>query len=465
MTHSDVLFCFFFVVKFIILIAVIPRSLTKEAEVCDCSNAEDVGILQFSDEDCSNALSKEFKNEVSYAVYTDQPEEERIPAFMCSRWVSTRRITETFLKQVIEVPDRAAIDTTPEECEIMRQRRTCGNQFMELRDGKWSFLKHPEGNHHWYETTVNAVVNCVLEEVFLTREGPDAPLNTPLGQINSSMGHIEHNHVTIIWDVNYLMKMTQRKRLVEKGLGLLYSNQEGFLRLQDDLRRITFHLEKNSTCDAPNRECPEGDLYKVIGTKNLLIAVKKKKSRELGETSSQTLKPNTLIHITANSQYNADETIDHINEASQNLRTLQCDFRKLKHAQTISTAQYNGWLAASQLQMPLCSKLVAAGKTVLGVRCKPRNVTFSTVITKCGPQPRFENYTINSDGWELVQYSPCYWNMGFVNFNEQPHAYSNGTWTPVKATKILPHQPLATIYNHEEALYLNSKQLNNPGYG
>lgn len=92
-------------------------------------------------------------------------------------------------------------------------------------------------------------------------------------------------------------------------------------------------------------------------------------------------------------------------------------------------------------------------------------MTFSTVITKCGPQPRFENYTINSDGWELVQYSPCYWNMGFVNFNEQPHAYSNGTWTPVKATKILPHQPLATIYNHEEALYLNSKQLNNPGYG
>ena len=77
-----------------------------------------------------------------------QHEEERISAFMCSLWASTRRITETFLKQVIEVPDRASIDTTPEECEIMRQRRTCGNQFMELRDGIWSFLKHPEGNHH-----------------------------------------------------------------------------------------------------------------------------------------------------------------------------------------------------------------------------------------------------------------------------------------------------------------------------
>lgn len=103
-----------------------------------------------------------------------------------------------------------------------------------------------------------------------------------------------------------------------------------------------FSLGKNSTCETQNLEYPEDDVYKVIGKNNLLIAVKEEKRIELGEITSQTLTPNTNIHITANSQHNVDETIHHINESSKNLRTVQSDFRKLKHAQTISTTQYDG---------------------------------------------------------------------------------------------------------------------------
>lgn len=32
---------------------------------------------------------------------------------------------------------------------------------------------------------------------------------------------------------------------------------------------------------------------------------------------------------------------------------------------------------------------------------------------------------------------------GLLQLQRAPYAYSNGTWKPVKATKILPHQPLA----------------------
>ena len=83
-----------------------------------------------------------------------------------------------------------------------------------------------------------------------------------------------------------------------------------------------------------------------------MIAIREK-TREEGEVSKQTLQRNT-----ANTLNNVNETINHINEA----------------------AQYNGWRAASHLQMPLCSKLVALEKNLLGIRCKPHNVTFSTVV-------------------------------------------------------------------------------------
>ena len=82
-----------------------------------------------------------------------------------------------------------------------------------------------------------------------------------------------------------------------------------------------------------------------IPTRHNQMIVVKKKARELGEVSSQAHKLNAIIHVTANTQYNVDEKIHNINEAAQNLRALQCDFRKLKHALIISTAQNNGWLA------------------------------------------------------------------------------------------------------------------------
>ena len=126
--------------SFVTFLLTIQQTLIKEAVVCDFTNAEDVGILQFAYDDCSSILPKEQKVEVTYAVYTDQPEQERIAGFMCFRWVSTRHVTDTFLRQEIDVPDRVAIDTTPEECEIIRLRRTCGDHFMELQSGKWTFL-------------------------------------------------------------------------------------------------------------------------------------------------------------------------------------------------------------------------------------------------------------------------------------------------------------------------------------
>ncbi|EFX67552.1 hypothetical protein DAPPUDRAFT_261483 [Daphnia pulex] len=79
------------------------------------------------------------------------------------------------------------------------------------------------------------------------------------------------------------------------------------------------------------------------------------------------------------------------------IETLQCDSRKAMHERVISTAQYNGWLAASMVRLPKCTKLTAYGKTALAISCKANEVDFSVELSACGPQPKYKNLTINRD--------------------------------------------------------------------
>ncbi|KAI9555920.1 hypothetical protein GHT06_018452 [Daphnia sinensis] len=141
-----------------------------------------------------------------------------------------------------------------------------------------------------------------------------------------------------------------------------------------------------------------------------------------------------------------------------------CEVRKAKHERAIITAQYNGWLAASLLKLPRCAKLQAFGQTTVVIQCKAVNVTFETVVTPCGPQPKFNNYTINLDGWELVKYSPCYWTNGFVNFNDKPYAYRNNTWKKIDHNIVLPEHTVAHSFRYDDVKSFNYDHRSNPAY-
>jgi hypothetical protein len=37
--------------------------------------------------------------------------------------------------------------------------------------------------------------------------------------------------------------------------------------------------------------------------------------------------------------------------------------------------------------------------------------------TNCGPEPKFENYTIGKDGFSLHPFEECFWANSFINLN------------------------------------------------
>ena len=232
------------------------------------------------------------------------------------------------------------------------------------------------------------------------------------------------------------------------------------LRLMDDEKQVDFHIVFKPRCLLPQPGCTKSfNTYDIIGDENIYLLIKNSSSIVVEQLKNE-VNDNTRAEI----QYIRDQLTDNENNLARLTHNIQCDIRKIVHNQAVSTAQYNGWLAASQLRLPRCTKLTAIGQSVLVTKCVPTKVTFNAEITACGPQPRFQNSTVNLDGWELVDYSTCYWTTGFVNFNNKPYAFRNGKWEPIEATIIIPTKDLADSFRYEDVKHLDYKHQINPAY-
>ncbi|KAK4037842.1 hypothetical protein OUZ56_029868 [Daphnia magna] len=159
----------------------------------------------------------------------------------------------------------------------------------------------------------------------------------------------------------------------------------------------------------------------------------------------------------AHSQYARDRTTFGINGVAREIRALQCENRVLAHKTAIATAQHSGWLAASYLNLPTCSKLIATGESISVYQCSPKNSTITTEITSCGPQPKLGDYTLDTEGWELTPYNLCYWHKNFVNINGRAHFYKNSSWQPiVPSVRIQGHSLINTLpYEIDKLLALS----------
>ncbi|KAI9554948.1 hypothetical protein GHT06_020229 [Daphnia sinensis] len=295
-------------------------------------------------------------------------------------------------------------------------------------EDKFVYLREPEDYGYWLRTIDTEIINCVLETIQLRQQTANANFSTPLGTASATTGVLSHNHLTLMWDKTYTHSTEHEYQLVESGDGTLIkqTGDEKKFRLQDDNNQLDFHLILQPSCNLAPSCTNKTSHFHIIGHPKLFILTGnvKENSSVLTATTKQPPSSAEIVKTPANLQYIRNQLTDHENELARLIQTLQCDSRKAKHERAIVTAQYNGWLAASQLQLPQCTKIQAYGKTAVVIQCKALNVTFDTVITPCGPQPKFHNFTINLDGWELVKYSPCYWANGFYEHRSNP-AYSD----------------------------------------
>ncbi|KZR96818.1 Uncharacterized protein APZ42_008631, partial [Daphnia magna] len=100
--------------------AIYPQAF--ETTVCDCSEPKNMGIIQFSDSNCKPETNNTDTVQVKYTVYSDEHAAAKFPGFICAQGINIRRIVipdQTFFGQLVIVPDKISIDSTPSECYDM----------------------------------------------------------------------------------------------------------------------------------------------------------------------------------------------------------------------------------------------------------------------------------------------------------------------------------------------------------
>ncbi|KAK4017830.1 hypothetical protein OUZ56_033676 [Daphnia magna] len=406
-----------------------------ETTVCDCSEPKNMGIIQFSDSNCKPETNTTDTMQVKYTVYSDERAAVKFPGFICAQWKNISRITKTFFGQLVIVPDKISIDTTPSEFYDMINNKKCGEYPMTFSDNKYVFGRDPGIVGYWLQTIDLEILNCVLDQVQLYQQMEDEDFCTPIGKASAKSGNLSHNHLTLVWDKTYTQKFQLTLRIVESGTGTLTKKlgDEKYFRLLDDRRQLDFHLTPQPPCVPTQQHCSNRTtVFNIVGQSKLSL-VTAAIMEKFPPVTVETPVPSSAEDLdkAANKQYIQDRVTDRENELVRMIQRLECDARKVKHERAIATAQYNGWLAASHLKLPQCTKLQAFGQTAVVVKFK---------------------------------YSPCYWTNGFVNFNDKPYAFRNNTWKRVDANMVLPEQTLAHSFRYDDVKFFDFEHRTNPAY-
>ena len=446
-----------------------------EVTVCNCESPTIEGILDFNDDtNCSSFNNQGRKQEtaVQYHLYTSRPAALKFRGYLCSEWTRTKEVEIFFMGSVISKYTVTPVDVSTETCWQMQTDKLCYDNKMKKAEDKWSYEKEPKGDGEWMRTIRYETNNCIFEEIILEKACPECPIVSPLGPIEKApeTGHYTHNHMTIVWkDEIALHHRPCEVRKLESGIGYLYlATNEEPARIKDPTNQLDFFIGRPSTfpCNQFNK-----NVYQVMEMEQTFISFNPLNGSRGGTTSVKIEKNETEEDTVANEintsshlQYVRDLLIDSENALAREIETLDCQMRKSIHERAASTAQYNGWLAAEHLELPTGQKLIANGNSVLILQCAKSKVTFQAEITACGPQPKYKNYTIGIDGWELVKYSVCYWKFNIINFNSASYSYKNGTWTRLVPNIKIQTQKIIHAFNHtvdNSLAYVNSI---NPAY-
>ncbi|KAI9565106.1 hypothetical protein GHT06_008874 [Daphnia sinensis] len=349
-------------------------------------------------------------------------------------WLEKKHIYTDFWGWQTPSQSRVPIEVTAHECEKIRDSRSCHGKSMDyLGNNKWSFERVPNVQGSWLQVTADQLINCRLEEVTLETECANCTISSPIGDIPGGINRsVSHNLVTIVWKESLREIQQCKLRLVETGIAQRYlTNNSEIERIQHSYKQVI-------------------GMEKVILRLHPLTDTDAHPSKPLKEDLEKSADIiRAEISGAAHSQYARDRTTDGINGVAREIRALQCENRLLAHKTAIATAQHSGWLAASYLNLPICSKLIATGESISVYQCSSTNSTITTEITSCGPQPKLGDYTLDTEGWELTPYNPCYWHKNYVNINGRAYFYKNSSWHPIVPGVIIQGHSLINTLPYE----------------
>ncbi|KZS03385.1 Uncharacterized protein APZ42_033841 [Daphnia magna] len=365
------------------------------------------------------------------------------------------------------IQSRVPIELNAHECEKMRDSRLCHGKSMDyLGNNKWSFERIPNVQSSWPQVTADQLIKCRLEEVTLETECANCTISSPIGDIPGGInGSVSHNLGTIVWKESLREAQQCILMLVETCIAQRYlTNKSEIERIRDVEQQLDFvyNTTNHKYCNSSEKSYKQViEMEKVILRLHSLTDTNAHPSKPLEEDIENIADIlRAEISGAAHSRDARDQTADGINGVAREIRVLQCENRVLAHKTAIATAQHSGWLAASYLNLSTCSKLIVTGESISVYQCSPKNSTITTEIISCGPQPKLSDYTLDTKGWELTPYNPCYWHKNFVNINSRTQLLALSLHPALTPHPMSPTAAIADIIAAAKAEH--SIDLGNP---
>jgi len=155
------------------------------------------------------------------------------------------------------------------------------------------------------------------------------------------------------------------------------------------------------------------------------------------------------VRLSCHNQLLMDRQTAIENELAGEIRWLDCEARKTKHNVAVATAHVNTFLAAHQLGLPRCARIIAKGEFAFIEQCSVHQVNLTTTWDKCGATLQWNNMTVSPNGYELMEFTPCSIKGGAVHVAGKVYSYSKGYWEVIQPKTILPNHELAHLYRYE----------------
>jgi hypothetical protein len=156
-------------------------------------------------------------------------------------------------------------------------------------------------------------------------------------------------------------------------------------------------------------------------------------------------------------QYMEHQAIVSENVLEKEIKKIYCGNLQVRRYTLMLLAEQNGLLAARANNLPMCQRLKMYGDYFLIQQCKLENISVGMEITKCGPEPKFKNYTIGKDGFSLHPFEECFWANSFINLNGKLYIWKENEWSAIQPTAHLSTLKLTSKFTEledNEAQYL-----------
>ena len=419
-------YCVFSMVL-LVLMVLVGCAHAFETTVCDCTTNELKGILRTDKFDCEKINDAEIRTEdVNYTIHTTKEQQQTFYGYTCSTWITTRSVSTSFFGGTDTIISKQMNNVSSNDCWKLVNYKSCDSRAMTQRGTKWSSESQPLGGGAWLQVVKYRTLSCVVQEVEFQRDCRLCNLQTPFGEIppNLQTGVGFFDQITYVWKPEQHVKEVCAITFVQKGNGTIY--WENDTRITDNINQLDYMISNDSF-----RLCDNQSYSKVVGLENIYITWDYVFVRPNGSTGRYKRTEEESLNIQAHAQYNNNLNVKHDNVLADEVRILQCKLKQILKNEIILTSQINPVQAAERMGFNNCHQIIGRGTLVRLIQYEIRHANFTAKKTHCGWQPKAENKTISSDGWNLADYHHCYWTDDIVNFNGKPYRYDDNDWVPI----------------------------------